>query len=433
MRVLILVHGGVGERMSGPAIRAWSLAQALSAHHEVTAAIDGELPSRLTHPIRVVRATRPRVVFETMRHDVVMAACQPPYVLTAARTRGAITVADHYDPGELELGTLDGVERRIRTFRALRRLQHEHADIVLCAGEAQRRMLLSELEQIGRGGEDGPSVGIVPFGLGEAPTRTDATPLRDAFPEIKASDKVVLWWGKIWSWFDAETAIRAFAPLAESRSDIKLVITAGPPPDPRTEAFSVERSARQVAEELGLLGRTVFFLEDWLPYEERHHCLHEADLGLTLHANTPEAEVAARARYMDYVWAGLPCVLAYGDEISAEFGKAGFAELVAPGDTDAVTQAVIRLVDTPELLRDARAAGAVLAERYRWTTLAQELRHQIETSARDRVKRDSLVLLAARTAAFYARRASDLLHDAATRPRADHKRQGRRFNYSLRA
>jgi glycosyltransferase involved in cell wall biosynthesis len=433
MRVLILVHGGVGERMSGPAIRAWSLAQALSEHHEVTAVIDGELPSRVTHPLRVVRATRPRVIFETMRHDVVMAACQPPYALTAARARGAITVADHYDPGDLELGTLDGVERRLRTFRALRRLQHGHADIVLCAGEAQRRILLSELEQIGRGSSRGPSVGIVPFGLSEAPTRTDATPLRDAFPEIEASDKIVLWWGKIWRWFDAETAIRAFAPLSEARSDIKLVITAGPPPDPRTEAFSIERKARQVAEELGLLGRTVFFLEEWLPYEDRHHCLHEADLGLTLHANTPEAEVAARARYMDYAWAGLPCVLAYGDEISAEFGRAGFAELVAPGDTDAVTQAVTRMIDSPELLRDARAAGAELAERYRWTTLAQELRDQIETSARHRVKRDSLALLAARTAAYYTRRAADILHDVATTPGGDQKRDHRRFKYSLRA
>jgi glycosyltransferase involved in cell wall biosynthesis len=346
-----------------------------------------------------------------MRHDVVMAACQPPYILAAARSRGVITVADHYDPVELELATLEGVERTLRTVRALRRLQHGHADVVLCASESQRRVLLAELKQVGRAAGAGPLVGIVPFGLSAAPTRTDATPLRDSFPQIKRSDKVVLWWGKVWRWFDADTAIRAFAPLAESRPDIKLVITAGPPPDSKTEAFSIERRAREVANELRLLGRTVFFLEDWLPYEHRHHCLHEADLGLTLHANTSEAELAARARYMDYAWAGLPCVLARGDDVSAEFGRAGFAQLVAPGDTQAVTRAVTQMLDSPELLSQARAAGAALADRYRWTTVAQELNLLIEIAARSRAKPPSSVLLAAGTAAYYGRRGVDLLSD----------------------
>lgn len=419
--------------MSAPAIRAWSLAQALSDRHEVTAAVDGELPDRLTHPLRVVRATRARLLLETMRHDVVMAACQPPYVLAAARSRGVITVADQYDPVELEIGMLEGVERRLRTLHALRRLHHGHADVVLCASEAQRRVLLTELEQVGRAVGAGPSVGIVPFGLSCAPTRTDATPLRDVFPTIKRSDKIVLWWGKVWRWFDADTAIRAFAPLAESRPDIKLVITAGPPPNAKTEALSIERSAREVAEELGLLGRTVFFLEDWLPYEQRHHCLHEADLGLTLHANTPEAELAARARYMDYAWAGLPCVLAHGDEVSAEFERAGFARLVAPGDTEAVTSAVTQMLDSPELLSHARVAGAVLADRYRWNTIAQEINVLIEKAARRRTNPQSAVLLAAGTAGYYARRAVDVLHDKGTEFNREHGGHRGRWKHSVRA
>ena len=44
MRILVLVPGDVGTHMSGPAIRAWMLAQGLSESHEVTAAIDGSMP-----------------------------------------------------------------------------------------------------------------------------------------------------------------------------------------------------------------------------------------------------------------------------------------------------------------------------------------------------------------------------------------------------
>jgi glycosyltransferase involved in cell wall biosynthesis len=378
MRILILVPGDVGTRMSGPAIRAWMLARGLSESHEVTAAVGGQLPDAAPDGLRIFRATRPRFLLETLRHDVVFAACLPPFAVTAARAHGAITVADQYDPFELELQTIGGLDRRRRAARALRRYHQRYADLVLCAGEAQRRMLLEELESVGRVGPSAPAVGIVPYGLPEAPERSSETPIRRYFPQIKESDKIVLWWGKIWSWFDPETAIKSFVPLAKSRPEVKLVITAGRAPDPEADAFSLDWKARELAGEHGLLGTSVFFVDDWIPYAERHQWLQEADLGLTLHADTAEAEFAARARYMDYLWAGLPCILARGDEVSAEFSRAGAAVLVEPGDADAVTRAAIQLLDDGEALDQAREAAAVLADRYRWATIARDLNGMIE-------------------------------------------------------
>ena len=202
MRILVLVPGDVGTHMSGPAIRAWMLAQGLSESHEVTAAIDGKLPDAAPDGLRVFRATRPRFLLETLRHDVIFSACLPPYAVTAARARGAITVADQYDPVELELQTIGGRDRRRQAARMLRRYHQRYADLVLCAGQAQRRLLLEELESVGRVGPSAPAVGIVPYGLPEAPEPSRETPIRRYFPQIKESDKIVLWWGKIWSWFD---------------------------------------------------------------------------------------------------------------------------------------------------------------------------------------------------------------------------------------
>jgi glycosyltransferase involved in cell wall biosynthesis len=378
MRILILVPGDVGTHMSAPAIRAWMLARGLSERHEVTAAIDGQLPDTAPRGLRMFRATRPRFLLEALRHDVIFSACLPPYAVTAARARGAMTVADQYDPMELELETIGGGDRRRQAVRRLRRYHQRYADLVLCAGEAQRRLLLEELGSVGRVGPSAPAVGIVPYGLPEAPESSSETPIRLHFPEIKESDRIVLWWGKIWSWFDPETAIKAFVALARSRPEVKLVITAGRAPGPDLDVFSLDWKARELASEYGLLGKSVFFVDEWIPYAERHHWLQEADLGLTLHADTPEAEFAARARYMDYLWAGLPCILARGDEVAAEFARAGAAVVVEPGDADAVTGAVIELLDNDDALRRAREAAAVLAERYRWAAIARDLNDMIE-------------------------------------------------------
>jgi glycosyltransferase involved in cell wall biosynthesis len=404
--------------MSAPAIRAWLLAQELSRDHDVTAAIEGQLPEDVPEGVRVVAATRGRLLAETVAHDAVMAACLPPYVLVAARRRGIITIADHYDPVELEMTTVASLSRRLRAARTVRRLQHRHADVVLCASQAQLDLLTDDFARAGRTGRFAPLTAIVPFGLPDAPVRSAATPLRDRFSEISATDRIVLWWGKIWSWFDPETAIHAFAALAQSRPDVKLVLTTGPAPDPSTEAYSRDRQARELAAELDLLGKTVFFLEEWMPYAQRHHCLHEADLGLTLHADTPEAKVAARARYMDYVWAGLPCVLAAGDEVAAEFGSAGFARVVPPRQAAAAAQAMVELLDNPQALESARAAGEAVADRYRWSTIARTVSQVLTTAARAERPTHGTAGLAIGSAFYYARRTADAMAVAIPRPGA---------------
>ena len=43
-RLLIVSHEAPGERMSGPAIRYWQLAQALAGHADVTLAVPGTTP-----------------------------------------------------------------------------------------------------------------------------------------------------------------------------------------------------------------------------------------------------------------------------------------------------------------------------------------------------------------------------------------------------
>ena len=125
----------------------------------------------------------------------------------------------------------------------------------------------------------------------------------------------------------------------------------------------------------------VFFLEEWVTTEERHHYLLEADVGLTLHRDTAEMAVAARGRYMDYLWTGLPCVLGAGDALADRFGEAGFATTVPAGDLDGATAALARLVDDAAERERRRAIGHTLADEFRWPATVQPLLDAIERTA----------------------------------------------------
>ena len=181
----------------------------------------------------------------------------------------------------------------------------------------------------------------------------------------------MLWWGKIWKWFDAATAIEAIQIVAQRRPDVRFVISAGKAPKAGFDRSETTAEARELSRSLGLLDRNVFFLDEWTPYDRRHEYLQDADIGLTLHADTIEAPFAARARYLDYLWAALPCVLARGDEVAERFGTAGFAKIVTPGSPEQAAEAVLRLIEEPRKREAARAAGRALAEEYRWSALVR--------------------------------------------------------------
>jgi glycosyltransferase involved in cell wall biosynthesis len=404
-RVLVLVPGSLGARLSGPEIRAARLAHAISAEHEVTLMAPGAEHGELDG-MAVVPFSRRRLIREARRHDVLMASTIPPFALMLKRWLGILAISDQYDPVELELGTLgDGAGRASATARAARRLQLRCADLVLCAGLRQRELLEAEIDTLGDATR--PPLCTIPFGIDDEPPPREGSPLREYFPQIAASDRVVLWWGSLWRWLDAETAIRAFAAIADSHPEVKLVFTSGRPPNGGVARHSVVGEARELAGRLGVLDRTVLFLDEWVPFERRGDYLGEADVGLTLHRDTEEAPLAARARYMDYLWAGLPCVLGRGDETADRFESAGFATLVEPGSPAEVADAVIALLEEPDRSR-ARAAGRALADELRWEQVADPLLFALLEIEPTAVATDLTGRLRG-TTSYYARRAVDHL------------------------
>jgi glycosyltransferase involved in cell wall biosynthesis len=409
MRILVAVHGGAGARVTGPEIRGWALARALAEQHEVSVIVQ-DPPTDTRDGLRLVGFSRQALVREARQHDAVLAPVLPPYLFAALRGSKTITVSDQYDPVTLELSVFKsdqpGIARVIKAQTMIREAQLRFADVIACAGEGQRGLLLEELDSLPNRRGAPPSVVSVPFGLGDPPPPSTTGAVRSHFPQIGPDDPLVLWWGKVWKWFDASTAIRAFALVAARRPDARLVISAGKAPAAKFDRSERTEDARALARDLGLLDRNVFFLDEWTEYDRRHEYLQDADIGLTLHADTPEAPFAARARYMDYLWSALPCVLASGDEIADRFGAEGFARLVPPGAAERAAEAILQLIEQPQERAAARAAGLSLREAYHWSALARPLARAIE----ERVaagRSAASQRLARAVASYYVRRTVD--------------------------
>ena len=92
--------------------------------------------------------------------------------------------------------------------------------------------------------------------------------LRADFEQITEKDFVLLWGGGVWDWFDPLTVIKAVEQLSQKRDDIKLVFMGIKSPNPKVPLMQMAVKSQALAAELGVLNKSVFFSEQWIPYEQ---------------------------------------------------------------------------------------------------------------------------------------------------------------------
>jgi glycosyltransferase involved in cell wall biosynthesis len=391
-KILLIASDALGQRMAGPGIRMWELARVLSGHFRVTLAVPPFLADDVDPPIPdfearalVCRKTRElrALVSET---DVVITlgtvAAVYPFLTRIAKP----LVVDSYDPF-----LLAGLEQHRGFPRDERIASHERylrahsialraADLVLCASDRQRDYFLGMLSALGRvnpAAYDRDSrlrhlIRVVPFGLPSLPPRHTRQVLKGVHPGVAVDDRVVLWGGGVWTWFDAPTAVKAISRIARSRADVKLFFMGVDRPNRSVNHSAAAREARELSRSLGVADRAVFFNE-WVSYDDRQNYLLEADVGISLHPETVESRFAFRSRFLDYFWAGLPVVATEGDVLSERVRQAGVGELVAPGDDRSVAAAILKLLETPDLKAAYRPRFTALAEEFHWEETAKPL------------------------------------------------------------
>jgi len=356
--VLVVSHDVVGERMAGPGIRYSNLARVLAQHCPTTLAAPGtiECPAGgfATWPYQPGQWETLAPAVEGARAILL---CGDVLAWFPALERcGIPLIVDGYDPHTLEtLAMLAGhpdQEQRHADRERILQMQCRAGDFFICASERQRDWWLGLLEANGRVNartyNDDPSlrrlIDVVPFGLPAQPPRHTRQVLKGVWPGVAPEDRVVLWGGGLWQWLDPLTAIRAIARVQEQQGDVKLVFPGTRHPNPIVLDMPMRQAAVNLAGELGLLGRSVFF-GDWVPRDDWPNYLLEADIGLSLHFDTLETRLAFRSRILDYVWAGLPMVVTRGDATGDLVAARGLGLEVDYQDVDGVAQAILTLLN----------------------------------------------------------------------------------------
>lgn len=378
-RVLVITGDAITDRMAGPAIRAWNIASVLSAEHDVRLVTVNPVATPPPAPFRVSAARKRDLAEPIDWADIVILQGHVLEMAPALKTSNKIVVCDLYDPMHLELleqGKSAPDDKRAADLAGVTKVldaQLERGDFFLCASERQRLFWLGHLAGLGRLSprlyDADPTtqslLAVVPFGLSPQPPKRTGPGLRSALG-VAESDRVVLWAGGVYSWFDPLTLVQAIDTLRHKRSDLRLVFLGMRHPNPEVAEMDIGARTVRLADRLGLTGKHVFFNEHWVPYGERQNWLLDADCGVTTHFEHVETTFAFRTRVLDYLWAGLPIVTTDGDAFADLVRQEGLGVVVPAEDPDALAAALDRALYDDDFAAACKERIAAVAQRFAW-------------------------------------------------------------------
>jgi GT2 family glycosyltransferase/glycosyltransferase involved in cell wall biosynthesis len=385
-KIVIATGETLSARMAGPAIRAWAMAEALSAEHDVELVTVGTCT--ITHP----RFTCRSVDLAGMRGlerwcDIFIFQ---GLILSTFRwliDSNKIIVADIYNPfhlEQLEQAKDQGAEGRARTVSDCTTAlndQLSRGDFFLCASEKQRDFWLGQLSAVGRLNPKnydadetmGSLIAVAPFGVADQPPVHSRSALKGVVPGIGVDDKVILWGGGIYNWFDPITLLHAVDRLRQRRPDVRLFFLGLKHPNPDVPEMRMAVAAKKLSDALGLTDKHVFFNEGWVPYEDRQNYLLEADIGVSTHLDHVETAFSFRTRILDYLWARLPIVATGGDTFADLIDSKGLGITVPPGDVEALEEALFRMLEDEAFAESCRARLAEVVPDHAWTRVLAPL------------------------------------------------------------
>jgi glycosyltransferase involved in cell wall biosynthesis len=398
--VLIISDDVVGSRMAGPGIRCWEMANVLAKYFRVALAIpdysyisdEDHLFKNIPFDIFGYSLARPEVLRKLAFCSRI--AIIQGYILSKFPFLAKVPIhliVDVYIPFVLEnifthrSTTANLKDRQAIHLHDLRvfNTQLRHGDHFLCASSRQRDLIfgcLLSLNRITPQLVDQLStfddiISIVPFGIEE----TEATsglkfrPLRRLFPQIGEKDKIILWGGVLTNWFDPITLLYAFHEAVQIEPRLKLVFLSTVHPNPLLPEFTMAKKAMDLAKELGLLNRHVFFNQAWINYSERSAYFFEADIGISIHLKHLETEYSFRTRILDYIKHELPIICTEGDYFADLVNKEGLGIVVPVGGKDEIKEAMLILVRDDLRREKIKERIRKVKERFFWTRVLEPL------------------------------------------------------------
>ncbi len=375
-KILVVSSDVVGRRMAGPAIRATELAKVLAREHRVLLAAPNYEP---VAGLEVVSFRR-RSLRLLVREAKVVISQGIGVPLPPLLAPGHALVLDWYDPNPVEVMAhhRDAPLRRARRSQEfLRRTLSplaKRADHILCATQRQRDFWLGLLAAEGRlswqADRSDPRlddlISVAPFGLSPEPPRSTKPVLKGVWPGVGVKDKVLIWGGGIWNWFDPLTVIKAAARVLARRGDVRLFFLGVKHPNPAIAGMAMVQRAIDLSRDLGLLDKAIFFNHGWVDYDDRAGFLMESDLAVLAAGDDLETRLSFRTRLLDCLWAGLPMVVTEGDFFAELIRRRNLGRVVPVGDDRAMARAILALLDDEARLARLKENLARTAAEFTW-------------------------------------------------------------------
>jgi GT2 family glycosyltransferase/glycosyltransferase involved in cell wall biosynthesis len=378
-RVLVITSDTLATRMAGPAIRAYNIARELATEHEVKL-VSTSTCTLTSTSFLCLQADDRQLRGLVAWSDVIVFQ---GFVLHEAPWIGQtdkIIVVDIYDPihlEQLEQSRAEETQNRKAIISATTDVlnrQLKRGDFFLCASEEQRHFWLGQLAGIGRlnpANYDRDSslrslLSIAPFGLPEEPPIHRRSAIKGAVDGIGPDDKVILWGGGVYNWFDPLTVIAAVDVLRQTHDNVRLFFLGMKHPNPHVPQMQMAWECRQLSDRLGLTGKYVFFNEEWVDYEDRANYLCDSDVGVSAHFLHVETTFSFRTRILDYLWAGLPIVATQGDAFGRLIQAQGLGVTVSERDVAEMAEGLRRALYDDEFIAQCRANIARVREEYTW-------------------------------------------------------------------
>jgi GT2 family glycosyltransferase/glycosyltransferase involved in cell wall biosynthesis len=387
--ILVITGDAIGQKMAGPAMRAWKISEALSAQNNVRL-VSWNVANRSSPLFDVDRVRlgneREMAAHETWA-DVIVFQGHAMHHFKSIRESQKILVIDLYDPThleQLEQGREWGTEQwrnQVSSATDVLNEQLLRGDFFLCASERQRLFWLGQLAGLGRVNPDtyasdenlGKLIAIAPFGMDAKDPEHTRNAIRGVTPGIGMDDKVVIWGGGIYNWFDTLTLVRAIAKVAETHDDIRLFFLGVAHPNPDVPEMAIVSKTRELADRLGVAGKNVFFNEQWVQLDDRQNYLLESDLGVSTHYDHVETTLSFRTRILDYMWANLPIVTTRGDSFGDLVAAEGMGVAVNERDVDALANAIISMLYDEQSIAAAKIAVARVRQEFTWEKALEPL------------------------------------------------------------
>lgn len=381
--------------MAGPGIRAVELSRQLSLTCEVvlasTARVEiDDLPFRTEYVngslLRQLADKADVIVFQ----GFVLAL--NPWLAKI----GKVLVADLYDPMHIEhLEELtysdppDSFDLAIQTTAAVND-QLRKADFFICASEKQRDYWLGQLSGLGRvnyktyAGDKSlrKLIDVVPFGIPSQPPLQRVHAIKGEIAGINESDKVIIWGGGIYNWFDPLSLIRAIDLVRHKDNSVRLFFLGLKHPSDSVTGFEMSSQAEELSNELGLTGKYVFFNENWVPYEHRADYLLDADLGVSTHFQHLETSLSYRTRILDYIWAGIPILTTSGDTFAEIVSDMSLGKVVPPGDVEQIAEDIFSMLNDVVLYQQIKHNVLEVGKSFTWEKSALPLVQFCESPTR---------------------------------------------------